>query len=48
LNNAIYFACPIFAFVVMMYNLVVGFLVSGKGGSSGKGIGSSVGERGYV
>jgi len=32
----------------MTYNLVVGFLVSGKGGSSGRGIGSSVGERGHV
>jgi len=32
----------------MMYNLVVGFLVPGKGGSSGRGIGSSIGERIYV
>jgi len=32
----------------MTYNLVVGFLVPGKGGSSSRGIGSSIGERGYV
>jgi len=31
-----------------MYDLVVGFLVPGEGGSSGRGIGSSVSEGGHV
>jgi len=32
----------------MMYDFVIGFLVPGKGGSSGRGVGSSVGERGHI
>jgi len=32
----------------MTYDFVIGFLVSSKGGSSGRGVGSSVFERGYV
>jgi len=44
----IYFACPIFGLVVIMYDLVIGFLVPGEGGSSGRGVGSSVGKGGHV
>jgi len=44
----IHFACPIFGFVVTTHDLVIGFLVPGEGGSSGRGVGSSVGERGHV
>jgi len=32
----------------MMYDFVIGFLVPSKGGSSGRGVGSSICERGYV
>jgi len=32
----------------MTYDLVIGFLVPGEGGSSGRGVGSSIGERGHV
>ena len=42
------FACPIFGFVVMMYDLVIGFLVPGEKGSSGRGIGSSIGKGEHV
>jgi len=44
----IYFACPIFGFVVTTYDLVIGFLVPSEGGSSGRGVGSSVGKGGHV
>jgi len=32
----------------MTYDLVIGFLVPGEGGSSSRGIGSSVGEGGHI
>jgi len=32
----------------MTYDFVIGFLVPGEGGSSGRGVGSSVGERGHI
>jgi len=48
LNDTIHFTCPIFGFVVTTYDLVIGFLVPGEGGSSGRGVGSSVGEGGHV
>jgi len=32
----------------MTYDLIIGFLVPDKGGSSGRGIGSSVGKRRHV
>jgi len=44
----IHFACPILGFVVTIYDLIIGFLVLGEGGSSGRGIGSSIGKRRYV
>jgi len=44
----IHFACPIFGFVVMTYDLVIGFLVLGEEGSSGRGVGSSIGEEEHV
>jgi len=44
----IHFACPIFGFVVMTYDLVIGFLVLGEEGSSGRGVGSSIGKEGHV
>jgi len=31
-----------------MYDLVIGFLVPSKGGSSGRGIGSNVGKGGHI
>jgi len=48
LNDIIHFACPIFSFVITIYDLVIGFLVPGERGSSGRGVGSSIGEGGYV
>jgi len=42
------FVCLIFGLVVMTYDLIIGFLVPSKGGSSGRGVGSSVGKGGHI